>query len=175
MAYQSHSSLADPWCEQYPSCNPSWVDYIPRCFKQQPTTVRHFSSNLELVVPAPASPAILAYLTLVNKLSVSWETANYAKPLYPTVDVARSRHSSECDCDWARIHSLANPDTLLNNTLSGSFLPGSLEGVWEGIFTVCMRLWWRRADRSHQCPTTVHGIHIIRGTLDRCSSLNSAA
>ena len=92
---------------------------------------------MDLVAPAPASPAILAYLTLVNKLSVSWDGADYMKPMFPTVDVARApRLSTECDCDWARIHSLADPKTLLGNTLSGAFIPGSLEGVWEGIFTV---------------------------------------
>lgn len=120
------------------------MDFIPRSYKQEPATVRHFASDLELVVPAPASPAILAYLTLVNKLNVSWETTNFLKPLYPSVDVMRvPRLSSECDCDWARIRSLAQPKVLLGNTLTGAFVPGSLEGVWEGIFTVSVVSWPR--------------------------------
>ena len=122
---------------QYPSCYPDWVDFIPSRAKQPIVTVRHFSTDLKMVPPAPASPAILAYLTLVNKLSVSWETTNFMKPFFPAVDVVRTpRMSVECDCAWARVHSISDRKVLLGNTLSGAFLPGSLEGVWEGIFTV---------------------------------------
>lgn len=99
--------------------------------------MRHFATSLKVTAPAPAAPAILAYLTLVNKLSVSWETANYAKPIFPPVEVDTSLRSSfEWDGDWTRILSLSNPKTAISSRPSGSFTPGSLEGVWEGIFTV---------------------------------------
>lgn len=105
--------------------------------KCQPTIIRHFSTDLRVVAPAPASPAILAYLTLVNKLSVSWETVNYMKPIFPPIDVDISlRTASEWDADWARVLNLSNPKSANSNIPSGSFTLGSLEGVWEGIFTV---------------------------------------
>lgn len=122
---------------QYAACYPDWQEYFPRTVNWQAATVRHFSTNLKIVAPAPASPAILSYLTLVNKLSVSWETTNYMKPIFPALDVdPSSRSSSEYDGDWARIHSLPNPKSAVNDRPSGAFTPGSLEGVWEGIFTV---------------------------------------
>lgn len=103
--------------------------------------MRHYSTNLRVVAPAPASPAILAYLTLVNKLNVSWESTNYMKPLFPPVEMDTSFRSSwEWEGDWARILSLSNPKSAVNDRPSGAFTPGSLEGVWEGIFTVRLLL-----------------------------------
>lgn len=127
---------------QYPSCYPDWVDFVPHNSKHVPTIVKHFSSEIRLVAPAPAPAAILAYLTLVNKLSVSWDRNSYSKPIIPPLDVDRAIHKGhERDCDWARLRNLADPKVLLRPTLSGAFTPGSLEGVWEGIFTVrpCIR------------------------------------
>ena len=122
---------------QYSVCNPEWQDYLPRGHRYQSTTVRHFASNLRVTAPAPAAPAILAFLTLVNKLNVAWEAANYMKPIFPPVEVdIPLRSSSEWDSDWARILNLSNPKTAMSNHPSGPFTPGSLEGVWEGIFTV---------------------------------------
>ncbi|KAI0691800.1 hypothetical protein BC835DRAFT_1407197 [Cytidiella melzeri] len=121
---------------KYPACYPDWQEYLPKNFRCQPTSIRHYSTNLKVVAPAPAAPAILAYLTLVNSINMSWGTTNYMKPIFPPVEVDTSlRMSSEWEADWARITSLANPKGALSGQPSGSFTPGSLEGVWEGIFT----------------------------------------
>jgi hypothetical protein len=59
------------------------------------------------------------------------------KPIFPPVDVDTSlRSAAEWEADWARILSLANPKSIMSDRPSQSFTPGSLEGVWEGIFTV---------------------------------------
>jgi hypothetical protein len=122
---------------QYPSCYPDWVDFIPRSCKHTPTVVRHFMIDLKLVAPAPAPAAILAYLTLVNKLSSSWTVDNTSKVrLAPIGVVHKAQKSLEREGEWARLCSLANPKVLLRPRLSGAFTPGSFEGVWEGIFTV---------------------------------------
>ncbi|GJE88966.1 hypothetical protein PsYK624_050540 [Phanerochaete sordida] len=123
---------------KYPSCYPDWVDFIPRGAPHVPTVVKHYSSELRLVAPPAAPAAILAYLTLVNKLSASLSTdhQNYQKPIVPQLDVDRTLHTSaERDCEWARLRNLAEPKILLRPTMAGAFTPGSLEGVWEGVFT----------------------------------------
>ena len=111
------------------------MEFIPRACGHRPVIVKHFATDLKLVAPAPAAPAILAYLTLVNKLSLSWQSAS--KPLFPTLGVDRRvQKSIEREGDWARLRALADPKILLRPRLSGAYSPGSLEGVWEGIFTV---------------------------------------
>ncbi|KAI0339133.1 hypothetical protein BDW22DRAFT_1362095 [Trametopsis cervina] len=122
---------------RYPVCVPEWQEWVPRQITHPPTTVRHYSTNLGVVAPAPASPAILTYLTLVNKIS-TWmmPPVNTMKDLFPPVSAdAQFRSSIEWDSDWARIINLANPKSAVSSVPSGSFTPGSLEGVWEGIFT----------------------------------------
>ncbi len=62
------------------------------------------------------------------------------KPIFPPVEMNTSFRSSwEWEGDWARILSLSNPKSAVNDRPSGAFTPGSLEGVWEGIFTVRLR------------------------------------
>ena len=87
--------------------------------------------------PAPAPPAILAYLTLANKLSVSWDAVHYMKPPSATPPcLAPNASSREWDAEWMRAFHLADTSKPLGATFSGAFIPGSLEGVWEGLFTV---------------------------------------
>ncbi|CAL1698286.1 unnamed protein product [Somion occarium] len=103
---------------------------------QQVSKVRHYASDISVVAPAPAAPAILAYLTLANKLTVSWEAINYMNPLAPTVTSSVPvRNSAEWDGEWARTLAVADAKIVTGNTLSGAFRPGSLQGVWEGLFT----------------------------------------
>ena len=87
--------------------------------------------------PAPAPPAILAYLTLANKLSVSWDAIHYMKPPSATPpSLAPGATSDEWEAEWNRGIHLANTSKPLGTAFSGAFIPGSLEGVWEGLFTV---------------------------------------
>lgn len=63
------------------------------------------------------------------------------KAIFPPVEMDTSFRSSwEWEGDWARILSLSNPKSAVNDRPSGAFTPGSLEGVWEGIFTVRLLL-----------------------------------
>ncbi|TCD67735.1 hypothetical protein EIP91_011977 [Steccherinum ochraceum] len=120
----------------YPLCYPSWIEFIPTRRLKPSSVVRHYTTDLSVVAPAPAAPAILSYLTLANKLSVSWESINYMKPLAPTVASSITLKSSrEWDGEWARTLSVGDPLLLMGNTLTEAFKPGSLEGVWEGLFT----------------------------------------
>ncbi|KAH9943910.1 hypothetical protein B0H21DRAFT_709738 [Amylocystis lapponica] len=121
----------------YPLCIPSWRDFIPSERLKEPIQVPHFSSTLRITPPTPAPPAILAYLALVNKLRVSWDMLSYMKPPDPTIPSAVPvRDSREWDAEWARgLHLGSHNAQPFGSELSGAFIPGSLEGVWEGLFT----------------------------------------
>lgn len=121
---------------QYPLSNPPWYEHIPSRRPTKPTLVRHFGLDFPLVVPAPSAPAILSYLTLANKLTVSWEAMTYMKPLAPTVfSTVPTRDGSEWDGEWARMLSVADPKIVASGYVSNAFRLGSIDGVWEGIFT----------------------------------------
>ncbi|GBE86926.1 hypothetical protein BKA93DRAFT_389613 [Sparassis latifolia] len=121
----------------YPLCFPSWRDFTPTCHAKEVSVVSHFSLNLRIVPPRISAPAILAYLTLTNRLPVSLDTLNYTKPAEPTLPSAVvARDSKEWDAEWARgLYLGSHTAKPLGNELSGAFLPGSLEGIWEGVFT----------------------------------------
>ncbi|KAI0076883.1 hypothetical protein K474DRAFT_1597216 [Panus rudis PR-1116 ss-1] len=121
---------------QYPLCYPPWYDFIPTRPWKESSRIRIYSSDLTVVAPAPAAPAILSYLTLANKLTVSWEAMNYMRPLAPTVySTTCTKQSKEWDGEWARTLNVGDPKVISSNTLSRAFKPGSLHGVWEGLFT----------------------------------------
>jgi hypothetical protein len=44
--------------------------------------------------------------------------------------------SSEWDCEWERCKRLAGNDAPTPVGPSGTFKPGTMEGFWEGLFTV---------------------------------------
>ena len=123
--------------------------------------------------PAPAPPAILAYLTLANKLSVSWDAVHYMKPPSATPPcLAPNASSREWDAEWMRAFHLADTSKPLGATFSGAFIPGSLEGVWEGLFTV-RHLRPDHARIRLELNTrfsVVHRVHGIRGSPLRRAS-----
>lgn len=146
--------IASP--SQYPLCYPSWLDYIPTRRPKPPTLVRHYASDLPVVAPAPAAPAILSYLTLANKLSASWESINYVKPLGPTLaSSVEPRSSKEWDGDWARILSVGDAKVAMGDSLTEAFRPGSLEGVWEGLFTVRLASLVHTHPRASTCDPCI--------------------
>ncbi|KAI0744563.1 hypothetical protein C8Q76DRAFT_4861 [Earliella scabrosa] len=121
---------------QYPLCSPPWNEFAPPCRTRGASAIKHFASPLKIAPPAPAPPAILAYLTLANKLSVSWDAVHYIKPPSATPpSLALRLSSSEWTAEWMRGLHLADTSKPLGAAFSGAFIPGSLEGVWEGIFT----------------------------------------
>ncbi|KAI6112051.1 hypothetical protein EV401DRAFT_234306 [Pisolithus croceorrhizus] len=93
---------------RYAICEPSWADFTLES-RATAINVTHFSKTYFLVPPTLAPAAILAYFTL---------------PL-------ESRRSEDWDADWQRCMNLAQPSM----PLVLSYAPGSLEGVWEGLFT----------------------------------------
>lgn len=87
--------------------------------------------------PAPlAAPAILSFLTLVNKISTFTESASFANAFTSSMSSSLSTISSshEWDCEWGRCVNLGQPS--YNRILVDAFTPGSIEGIWEGMFTV---------------------------------------
>ncbi|KAI9058779.1 hypothetical protein FKP32DRAFT_1597105 [Trametes sanguinea] len=121
---------------QYPLCNPPWNEFAPPSRARGACAIKHFGVQLKIAPPAPAPPAILAYLTLANKLSVSWDTIHYMKPPTATPpSLAPGASSAEWEAEWMRGLHLADTSKPFGATFAGAFVPGSLEGVWEGLFT----------------------------------------
>ncbi|KAI0659610.1 hypothetical protein C8Q70DRAFT_985514 [Cubamyces menziesii] len=121
---------------QYPLCYPPWNEFAPPCRTRGASAIKHFGHSLKMAPPASAPPAILAYLNLANKLSVSWDTVHYMKPPCATPpSLAPGLSCAEWEAEWNRGLHLADTSKPFGTTYSGAFIPGSLEGVWEGLFT----------------------------------------
>ncbi|EIW56489.1 uncharacterized protein TRAVEDRAFT_170434 [Trametes versicolor FP-101664 SS1] len=121
---------------QYPLCTPPWNIFAPPCRARGACAIKYFGVPLKMTPPAPAPPAILAYLTLANKLSVSWDTIHYMKPPTATPpSLAPGASSAEWHAEWTRGLHLADTTKPLGAAFSGAFVSGSLEGTWEGLFT----------------------------------------
>jgi hypothetical protein len=92
----------------------------------------------QLASPPLATPAILSFLALIKSIqtfeanTVGAGLANYHFSLMPPS--MSDSESTEWDCHWERCRVLGQD--RFNNTLTRSFRPGSIEGLWEGIFTV---------------------------------------
>jgi len=113
-----------------------WRDFRPPYYLKEGTLIEPYSHPLSFLTPSPAAPAILAYLSLVNKLSISWDTISYLKPSAPIPpSTVPGINSSEWEADWTRGLHLARSGRPLGSEFSCAFVPGSLEGVWEGLFT----------------------------------------
>ncbi|KAF8999854.1 hypothetical protein BDQ17DRAFT_1360555, partial [Cyathus striatus] len=91
---------------------------------------KYYGKMCDFTPPPLATPAILSFLTLVNKLSQSVTTA---VPLPPSDGPVLSDPTSEWSCEMYRCLSLGSGK--FSKFLTKSFKPGSLEGVWEGLFT----------------------------------------
>ncbi|KAK2460389.1 hypothetical protein APHAL10511_007554 [Amanita phalloides] len=107
-----------------------WTDFSPTRLKPTSLKVVYYSEEL-LIEPTPlATPAILSFLTLVKGMV---EDRAYPTPLAPSTHPLTFNSSLEWECEWGRC---INTGTRENNKpLSGSFKPGSIDGVWEGFFT----------------------------------------
>ncbi|KAF9484156.1 hypothetical protein BDN70DRAFT_826067 [Pholiota conissans] len=88
---------------------------------QFPAYTTLYSERLELDPPPLATPAILSFLSLINKKrSIPLPPCDAVLPEYPF---------QEWDSEWGRCLSKPRKD------FSNCFRPGSIEGVWEGFFT----------------------------------------
>lgn len=81
-----------------------------------------------------AIPAILSYLSLVGPL-VGPARAVYKGLHTPNGFPSSLNQSLEWEADWQRCINLAK--SPLTSQFSGAYKVGSLQGVWEGVFTVC--------------------------------------
>lgn len=151
---------------QYPLCTPPWNIFAPPCRARGACAIKYFGVPLKMTPPAPAPPAILAYLTLANKLSVSWDTIHYMKPPTATPpSLAPGASSAEWHAEWTRGLHLADTTKPLGAAFSGAFISGSLEGTWEGLFTVRLILLSYLYDVTH---TMTPSIRSLRRMLPCC-------
>lgn len=80
-----------------------------------------------------AAPAILSFLSLMSAF-LGVRRGVYKGPRIPNGFPSSPDQSVEWETNWQRCINLAK--STLTSQFSGSFVPGSLQGVWEGIFTV---------------------------------------
>ena len=104
---------------------------MPVLAEEHVKPVQYYGENRKMISPPLATPAILSFLSL-NTVVHGATRFPGSIPLtaLPTVSYA----SREWDGEWERCHSLSR--SVLDSTLTQSFRPGSIEGMWEGMFTV---------------------------------------
>ncbi|KAI6037966.1 hypothetical protein EDC04DRAFT_3141777 [Pisolithus marmoratus] len=112
----------------YAICEPSWAEFTLES-SVTASDLTHFSETYFLAPPTLAPAAILAYFTLALWLPSRGVTNQL--PQAPSSLPLNSRKSEDWDADWQRCINLAQSSTLL----ALSYIPGSIEGVWEGPFT----------------------------------------
>ncbi|KAG6820260.1 hypothetical protein H0H93_003268 [Arthromyces matolae] len=117
---------------KYELTNPPWHQFVPKSRIPRTASIDYFSQHPHLAPPPLATPAILSFLTLVNKLA---EGVGYSTPIPPSVSPShlRLRDKAEWECEWQRCVILGRGN--FDNILTDAFKPGSIEGVWEGMFT----------------------------------------
>ncbi|KAF8626660.1 hypothetical protein AX15_004751 [Amanita polypyramis BW_CC] len=116
-AHQYHLSL-------YP-----WADFLPTRSRSA-SKITYYSRESQLEPVPLATPAILSFLTLVNKVA---EDSAYPSPLTPSAFPLITNNSLEWECEWGRCINIGERERV--NFLSNSFKSGSIDGVWEGFFT----------------------------------------
>lgn len=104
---------------QYNLASPSWVDFVPRSRSKTSTDVVYFSESFRLNPPPLATPAILSFLKLVNRMSLGPECS---VPFTPWEASKGPKQTHEWECDWGRCMSLGNGD--FDRILTDSFTPG---------------------------------------------------
>lgn len=94
----------------------------------------YYGEFRRMYLPPLATPAILSFLSLNRAIHGATRLPGTG-PLTLTPVVAASSYGSlEWDGEWERCRSLGRP--RLDSTPTRSFRLGSIEGMWEGIFTV---------------------------------------
>ncbi|KIJ18312.1 hypothetical protein PAXINDRAFT_167501 [Paxillus involutus ATCC 200175] len=122
---------------RYAICQPSWAEFVP----EPPgvmslTPVTHFSQTYLLKPPSLAAPAILSFVTLAMRILVpkrGISSAGSHLPQAPASLPLSTRSSEEWDSDWHRCVNLGRANYC--RIFSGAYTLGSIEGLWEGLFT----------------------------------------
>lgn len=124
---------------KYPICHPSWTKFLPWPEAMtSPSLVTHFSETYRLHPPVLGPVAILVFLNLASRMLLP--RANYPtgyslqSPPSASLD---TRQSEDWDADWYRCINLGQSDR--GEVVLKTYKPGSLEGVWEGVFVVSIK------------------------------------
>ncbi|KAI0314702.1 hypothetical protein OF83DRAFT_420640 [Amylostereum chailletii] len=116
---------------QYPICRPAWADYLPQLPRSH--ALPSYGPYPALSPPPLAAPAILSYLTLSGQDPTA-SLLHHKAPLALSSVSSRESLSRELETEWHRCLSLAAASGPSEHP-SGTFSPGSMEGIWEGLFT----------------------------------------
>ncbi|KAH7911286.1 hypothetical protein BJ138DRAFT_1006932 [Hygrophoropsis aurantiaca] len=117
---------------RYDICWPDWAHFVPPSQPTPSSSVSHYSDIYHLTPPPLATPAILSYLTFAIQLSIPARATDF-KPRYAPPSIPSLAHSSEWEPDWQRCVNLGR--AAYGSAFSGAYTPGSIEGIWEGMFT----------------------------------------
>lgn len=111
---------------RYSLCNYIWSEYSPPDLEAQPLDFTAYGEKVNLTPLPVGTPATLAYLSLYSKIRSARSTAivSAASPARGPLQLR--------DCAWQQ--SVAVPRPVVS--FSTIFKTGSVEGVWEGMFTV---------------------------------------
>ncbi|KAJ2914010.1 hypothetical protein MD484_g6406, partial [Candolleomyces efflorescens] len=109
---------------QYNLTHIPWTEHSPSGITTHPTmAVTWYSRPLPLTPPPLAIPAILSFLALVNRRK--------SIPAVPSDPKYRISPIDEWKAEWGRAVLCGTKPSELTDC----FVPGSIEGVWEGFFT----------------------------------------
>jgi len=146
----SFSCLLIQLLSKYSISHPSWTEFLPRSEAMlPPSVVTHFSETYRLSPPTLSPAAILSFLTLALRVLVSPRT-NHAgghSLQFPASFSSAMRRSEDWDTDWYRCINLGQSDRC--RAFSKAYISGSVDGVWEGVFTVSIRISLCLINRSH--------------------------
>ncbi|KAA1474136.1 hypothetical protein DENSPDRAFT_840689 [Dentipellis sp. KUC8613] len=145
---------------QYPVCQPSWAEFQPDVCLRQANIPSSYGDYPPLTPSPLAAPAILSYLSLAPKASSASDAFIHASPLNPSSVSTYRPMSSEWDSEWKRDLCLA-AGGVRRAEPPGAFRPGSMEGVWEGLFTY-MEFTAYAALLSGAPPPTLHKSLVAR-------------
>ncbi|KAG6889688.1 hypothetical protein C0995_015436 [Termitomyces sp. Mi166 len=106
---------------KYELTNPVWHQFVPGPSNPKADYIDYLSEKRRLVPPPLATPAILSFLTLLNKLT---EGVGYTTPMPPSHPSSFRQEKLEWECEWQRCVILGQGD--FDNILTYAFQPGSL-------------------------------------------------
>ncbi|KIY67652.1 hypothetical protein CYLTODRAFT_422366 [Cylindrobasidium torrendii FP15055 ss-10] len=102
-----------------------WAEFKPSPCSPTPLgTIKYYSQDIHLALPPCAVPAVMSFLRLVDFAS---------RPAAPNRYKALHDYGNDLEGEWLRCLRLGG--SCLIDAAGPAFIPGSLEGAWEGLFT----------------------------------------
>ncbi|KAF8266061.1 hypothetical protein EI94DRAFT_1772201 [Lactarius quietus] len=146
---------------EYPVCRPAWADFVPDHTVGRYAAPPAYAEYPSLSPPPLAAPAVLSYLTLDPRSPTNADALHPLSPVVPSSVLTQARVSSEWDCEWERCKRLAGNESLTPESPTGTFKPGSMEGIWEGLFTYTEFMAYVRL-LTGAPPPTLNNSHVAR-------------